>query len=88
MRYYIINIQCNGEDYKLGVLDGGDMFSSMDLNKLARNFLKSINVHIVKNAVVDVQESNEEEFNELKYIVNQEVFKSESYQMRYGICNE
>lgn len=84
MRYYIINIQCNNKIYKLGVSDSSNMFSMKKLDELVRDFLKFLNVHIVKDTIVDFQESNEKEFNELKHTVNQEIFESESYQMRYG----
>ena len=83
MKYYRIEVKCNSGIYRLGIAHENNIPSKEYLNDLVYEFLKSQKVHINGNEIINLQESNEKEFNELKCNMKLELHFKETCQVRY-----
>ena len=83
MKYYRIEVKCNSKRYRLGIAHENNIPSKEYLNDLVYEFLKSQKVHINGNEIINLQESNEKEFNELKCKMELELHLKETCQVGY-----
>ncbi len=75
MKYYRVDIK----NYKIGISCGYETPTKKELNNKVYEFLKSQKVNINRNETFDFQDSNEEEFNELKC----EFVSNSDFKVRY-----